>query len=493
MGSSRFVYKRDIYAKINQYRSAISSDEIVIERFFELLSRGRAIQYSTEFNVMGSIVTFKEEMGSSSHHNIQQLSSAHYLHKNVSHSRIDFKCLGKLFHDRTLCDVTLVAGEIEVHAHKVILAACSTFFHGKFTQDRKLGCFNRIVIEDIPHETLSAVVSYIYNSEVMITFINVEGLLAAASKLILVDLQEACWHFLKANLNSKNFATTAKIARRYSCAELIRLVDDYMNEHFSEIAANGEYLSLTYEQMSALISRDAVRAAEEQILECVIGWIRHDLQHRKEYMYSLLKTVRFPLIQQGKALLRLEKEQWLKTDTAYSLFLAEMFKCYALEGHTSFSTTPRQSIKLKQSIKLTQESKYLVTVSLYGNFNLKIQMFDFGKNQWFDVSTIDRLSRPKSNQVAIAGYKIYYENDGTMISREISRRDNAECNDLFKGRSFSRMIGFDNSIYTYNKPNTRVVALGRIDVVSKAYKFEEHKLEYDKVEYNNPGLGVLNG
>ena len=62
-------------------------------------------------------------------------------------------------------DVTLVAGDREVHAHKNVLAACSPYFYAMFTgfdESRR----DRVVLGNIDPAALETLVEYVYTAKV---------------------------------------------------------------------------------------------------------------------------------------------------------------------------------------------------------------------------------------------------------------------------------------------------------------------------------------
>ncbi|KAG7247816.1 hypothetical protein CRUP_030871, partial [Coryphaenoides rupestris] len=52
---------------------------------------------------------------------------------NPRHMRKAFKVMNELRSQSLLCDVTIVAEDVEITAHRVVLAAGSPYFHAMFT------------------------------------------------------------------------------------------------------------------------------------------------------------------------------------------------------------------------------------------------------------------------------------------------------------------------------------------------------------------------
>lgn len=77
------------------------------------------------------------------------------------------------FRQNLLCDVTLVADNVEVPAHKMVLAACSPYFYAMFTSFEE-SKQDRITLQGVDSYALQLLVDYVYTSEVHVTEENVQ-------------------------------------------------------------------------------------------------------------------------------------------------------------------------------------------------------------------------------------------------------------------------------------------------------------------------------
>ncbi|NEU35286.1 BTB/POZ domain-containing protein, partial [bacterium LRH843] len=86
-----------------------------------------------------------------------------------------FDVMNNMRKQNLLCDVRLVAESVEVQAHKMVLAACSPYFHAMFTSFEE-SKQERIVLQSIDSQALQLLVDYVYTSEVHVTEENVQVL-----------------------------------------------------------------------------------------------------------------------------------------------------------------------------------------------------------------------------------------------------------------------------------------------------------------------------
>ncbi len=71
-----------------------------------------------------------------------------------------------------LCDVVLVAADVEIHAHKAVLAGCSPYFYDMFSKSEEIKR-DRVVVKDVDSLVLKQFVKYAYTSGILITEKNV--------------------------------------------------------------------------------------------------------------------------------------------------------------------------------------------------------------------------------------------------------------------------------------------------------------------------------
>ena len=78
------------------------------------------------------------------------------------------------FRQSRLCDVVLVVEDLEIPAHKAVLAACSPYFYAMFTSDLTEAKADRIVLQEVAPRALSLLMEFVYTSEVQVTEENVQ-------------------------------------------------------------------------------------------------------------------------------------------------------------------------------------------------------------------------------------------------------------------------------------------------------------------------------
>ncbi|XP_054058847.1 kelch-like protein 2 isoform X3 [Rissa tridactyla] len=163
-----------------------------------------------------------------------------------------------------LCDVTIVAEDMEIAAHRVVLAACSPYFHAMFTGEMSESRAKRVRIKEVDGWTLRMLIDYIYTAEIQVTEENVQVLLPAAGLLQLQDVKRTCCEFLESQLHPINCLGIRAFADMHACTDLLNKANTYAEQHFSDVVLSEEYLNLGVEQVCSLISSDKLTIASEE-------------------------------------------------------------------------------------------------------------------------------------------------------------------------------------------------------------------------------------
>ncbi|KAI5749525.1 hypothetical protein M8J76_008035 [Diaphorina citri] len=174
----------------------------------------------------------------------------HYFHQTPDHFTQSFTAINLMRHNIQLCDVTLRCGMDTIHAHRVVLASTSPYFHAMFNDDMVEKGQTEIGFQDIDAMALRHLVDFSYTGEIMITEENVQVLLPASSLLQISSVREACCKFLMRQLHPSNCLGIRSFADTHSCKELHRRSHKYALLNFQEVMNTEEFLLLPFSQVS---------------------------------------------------------------------------------------------------------------------------------------------------------------------------------------------------------------------------------------------------
>ena len=90
------------------------------------------------------------------------------VHKSSSHPKNLLESLNLLRCRQELCDVVLEVGSKRIYAHRVVLAACSPYFHAMFTGELQESKQTEVEIKDIDEHAMEILVEFAYASHIVI-------------------------------------------------------------------------------------------------------------------------------------------------------------------------------------------------------------------------------------------------------------------------------------------------------------------------------------
>uniref|UniRef100_A0A3Q2QIZ7 Kelch like family member 2 n=1 Tax=Fundulus heteroclitus TaxID=8078 RepID=A0A3Q2QIZ7_FUNHE len=306
---------------------------------------------------------------------------------NPRHMRKAFKVMNELRSQSLLCDVTIVAEDVEIAAHRVVLAAGSPYFHAMFTGEMTESRAKRVRIKEMGGWTLGLLVDYIYTAEIQVTEDNVQvALLPAAGLLQLNEVKKACCEFLSSQLHPSNCLGIRAFADLHACSQLLSLANSYAEQHFTEVVGSEEFLNLGMEQVSSLIASDKLTIpSEEKVFEAVIAWVNHDKDVRQEHLAHLMEHVRLPLLSREYLVQRVEEESLIKNSSACKDYLIEAMKYHLLPAdQRALMKTARTRMRTPVSCP-----KVMVVVGGQAPKAIRsVECFDFEEQRWYQVAEL---------------------------------------------------------------------------------------------------------
>ncbi|XP_016660787.1 ring canal kelch homolog isoform X2 [Acyrthosiphon pisum] len=306
--------------------------------------------------------------------------------RNNSHSVRILEDLQSLRKNEDFCDIRFKAddGKIVI-GHKIVLSAASPYFRAIFSNFDESNK-DLINIKELDSTILKLIVDYIYTGKIMVTKENVQALLSAANVLQLDYVNEACAEFLQKQLDPSNCIVIKAFADLHKCTGLLSNSEAYIKQHFLEVAKGEDFLSLSSEDLVKLVSsNDLAVPFEEKVFECVIKWIKHDLDRRNDFLPNLMEHVRLPLLKPD-ILFNIYEEPLLNTIPKCNNYLVEALS-YNHQKSVQHFTIPK-TIKFKPRQFGSQKVILM--------FN-KSDTSSMRSTEWYDPATQLRENAPGIN------------------------------------------------------------------------------------------------
>ena len=147
----------------------------------------------------------------------------------------------------------------------------------------------KVEIKEIDCECLKLVIDYMYTGEVLITETNVQSLLSTSNLLNISVLKQSCSQFIQSQLDVTNCIGIREFADLHSCQVLLKYADAFIDQYFSQVYQKEEFLNLSVQQITNLVSKDTLAVNSEKIVyDSVIRWMNHDFENRQKHLSKVM-------------------------------------------------------------------------------------------------------------------------------------------------------------------------------------------------------------
>jgi hypothetical protein len=197
--------------------------------------------------------------------------------------------------------VTLRVGvRTTIRAHKVVLAAHSSYLHGLLTSGLAESSSDEITL-DLDEHAVDAIVDCFYSGRLALSGATVCSVIRTANMLGVAACEKAACDYLAASLDTDSAADALGFAAQLMhCSqhgrELHGKCMTYMMDYFDTCAQAGTFNALDAQTMAALLASDQVSAPELAVLNSARAWFEHDTAGRLGSLPELVALIRWPLL-----------------------------------------------------------------------------------------------------------------------------------------------------------------------------------------------------
>jgi hypothetical protein len=257
-------------------------------------------------------------------------------------------------------DVTVLAGDRKIPAHKAVLVGLSPYIEGLLTSglaESQQGGGDTLKVGDddsTDGRAVEAIVDCFYSGELSLSQSTVSSVIRTANLFGVGAVEKAACDFFVESIEPSTACEALAFAAAHSeCGEHARGLHsrcvEYVAGHFGECSVVSSFLELSSEAVAEVIGSDDLPVEEAAVLSAVRAWFDHDGAGREELLPVLLPLVRWPLLPAATQL-KLPHEALLQrlmrlNDEAQILGMEMLMECTA---HFAASDSAAACTRLKQ-------------------------------------------------------------------------------------------------------------------------------------------------
>ena len=165
----------------------------------------------------------------------------------------------------------------------------------------------------------------------------------------LLQVSEAidlCSQFMESATNEDNCVDMLNLTEIYTLTTCYRQIRNFILHVFDVLSESEHYYQLTSAQMASLLAEDGLRVnSEYRLFELVMKWINHDLESRQEFVASLVKQLRLPLLTGEELVEKVSPVELMRQNRECSDLLSEAKDYHIVVGKQPLLQSSRTQVR----------------------------------------------------------------------------------------------------------------------------------------------------
>ena len=159
-----------------------------------------------------------------------------------------------MLNNKEFSDITICIEGKEIHAHKAVLSARSTYFEAMFSYDFKEADKNKVVLKDVvSFDLFYNLLEFMYSDMTRINVKNVFDMLSLAEEYGVASYKEKCEILLSKYITISTVCLIFRYANEYNCERLKETCLVYMEENYDEVIYSTGFEELDKDEILLII------------------------------------------------------------------------------------------------------------------------------------------------------------------------------------------------------------------------------------------------